>query len=555
MSGLFAALEPHLAVVPVLLPLAVGAAMLLLHERQRRAKGIISLLAVVVSVAAAVRLLLVVDDPLTPSIVVYRLGDWAAPFGIVFVADRLAVLMVLVTNALGAAGMVYALARWATLGPRFHSLYLLLLMGLSGAFLTGDLFNLYVFFEVLLAASYGLLLHGSGRRRVKSALQYVAVNLAGSMAFLVGVSFVYSLTGTLNMADLAVKAAQLNPADLTLLKSGLAVLGVAFLVKSGVWPLSFWLPSTYSAAAAPVAAIFAVMTKVGVYVILRLGTLLWPEGQALELYGSSWLVLLGLATIAYASFGVLASKELPRAAGYLTIASSGTLLTVIASGDASVIGGALYYLVGSTLGTGVLFLLAELVNRRQVEAPAAAPAGPAPVGPVFSDDFETALSNEFEGVELGVTLPLATTLLSAAFFLVALQLIGLPPLSGFIAKFAMLQAVLASSADGYANGPTWLVWWVVGLIVASGFAVLVALIRKGVKQFWAEPDTTPTAVRPLEAAPVAFLLGLIVAITVFAQPIMRYMTTTGAGLESPVQYITSVLPEVGASAEAPGSGE
>lgn len=541
MNGILGGLAPHLVAVPILLPLVAGAAMLLLHERQRRAKGVISLLTVTLSVAAALRLLLVVDDPLTPAIVVYRLGDWGAPFGIVLVADRLAVLMVLVTNALGAAGMIYALARWATLGPRFHTLYLLILMGLSGAFLTGDLFNLYVFFEVLLAASYGLLLHGSGKRRVKAGLHYVAVNLAASMAFLVGVSLVYAMTGTLNMADLAVKAAQLGPDELVFLKAGLSVLGVAFLVKSGAWPLSFWLPTTYSAAAAPVAAIFAVMTKVGVYVVLRLGTLMWPEGHALELYGSSWLIAVGLATIVYGSFGVLASTELPRAAGYLTLISSGTLLTVIASGDASVIGGALYYLVGSTLGIGVLFLLCELVSRRNVAPPTGA------VEPVFSDDYETALHSEFEGVELGVTLPLATTLLAAAFFLVALQLVGFPPLSGFVAKFAMLKAVLDSGADGYANGPAALAWWVVGTVVASGFAVLVALMRKGVKQFWAEPDTTPTAVRPFEALPVAFLLVILMAITVFAQPVMRYMGATGAGLESPMQYLHSVLP--------PGGGE
>lgn len=542
MTAFLAALLAHLAVMPILLPLLAGALMLLLSERRRRAKGVISLAAVLLTLAAALRLLLLVDDPLTPTIVVYRLGDWAAPFGIVLVADRLAVLMVLVANALGAAGMIYALGRWAALGPRFHTLYLLLLMGLSGAFLTGDLFNLYVFFEVLLAASYGLLLHGAGKRRVKAGLHYVAINLAASMAFLVGVSLVYALTGTLNMADLAVKAGQLGPDDLLLLKAGLSVLGVAFLVKSGAWPLSFWLPATYSAAAAPVAAIFAVMTKVGVYVILRLSTLLWPEGQALALFGSSWLLYLGLATVVFGTLGVLASDELPKLAGYLTLISSGTLLAVIASGDPAVVSSALYYLVGSTLGIGVIFLLCELVNRRQPEALAA-------VEPVFSDDYEARLRTEFEGVERGVALPLTTALVGAAFFLVALQLVGLPPLSGFIAKFAMLRAVLEAGEGGYANAPAAMSWWVLGVITVSGFASLIAFMRKGVRQFWAEPDATATAVRPFEALPVAFLLALLIALAAFAQPVMRY--TAATGLESPGAYVSSVLGAAGA--EAPGA--
>ncbi|HRN17670.1 MAG TPA: monovalent cation/H+ antiporter subunit D [Trueperaceae bacterium] len=532
MTALSTALQTHLAVLPILLPLVAGALLLLLDERRRRAKGVISLAAVLLTLVAAVRLLLLVGDPSTPEIVVYRLGSWPAPFGIVLVADRLAVLMVLVANLLGAAGMVYALGRWAVLGPRFHTLYLLLLMGLSGAFLTGDLFNLYVFFEVLLAASYGLLLHGGGKRRVKAGLHYVAINLVASMAFLVGVSLVYALTGTLNMADLAVKASTLGADDLLLLKAGLSVLGVAFLVKSGAWPLSFWLPTTYSAAAAPVAAIFAVMTKVGVYVILRLSTLLWPEGQALALFGSSWLLYLGLATVVFGTLGVLGSRELPRIAGYLTLVSSGTLLAVIASGDAAVVSGALYYLVGSTLGIGVVFLLCELVTRQHGEALAA-------FEPVFSDDYETQLRDEFEGVERGVALPLTTTLVGAAFFFVALQLVGLPPLSGFIAKFAIFKAALETGAGGYGNAPAALAWWVIGVVTLAGFATLIALMREGVNRFWADPDLAPAAVRPFEAVPVAFLVALLVALAVFAQPAMRY--TAATGLQGPAGYVEAVL--------------
>ncbi|MFA5551058.1 MAG: proton-conducting transporter membrane subunit, partial [Trueperaceae bacterium] len=267
-------LANHIIILPIVLPILAGAIMLLVDERRRAFKNRLSITAALGIAASAIWLLVQAENPNTPQAFVYKLADWAAPVGIVLVADRLSAIMVLVTALVGAAALIYSTSRWAVLGPRFHSLLLLLLMGLSGAFLTGDLFNLYVFFEVLLAASYGLLLHSSGKRRVKAGLQYVAVNLAGSFLFLVGVGVIYALTGTLNMADLVDRLATLPADQVPLLKAGAAVLGVAFLVKSGAWPLNFWLPTTYSAAAAPVAAIFSVMTKVGVYIILRLSNLL-----------------------------------------------------------------------------------------------------------------------------------------------------------------------------------------------------------------------------------------------------------------------------------------
>src|SRR5690606_34336563 len=209
-------LSPHLPILPIIVPVLAAAFMLLLDERVRNAKAIIgglTTLALLITSLMLVRTVTGQGVDGVPQVLVYRLGDWGAPFGIVLVVDRLAALMVLVTAVLGFAAFLYSLARWAIVGPRFHSLFLLLLMGLNGAFLTGDLFNLYVFFEVLLAASYGLLLHASGRGRVKAGLQYIAINLASSMLFLIGVGLMYSVTGTLNMADLAAKAATLGPGD------------------------------------------------------------------------------------------------------------------------------------------------------------------------------------------------------------------------------------------------------------------------------------------------------------------------------------------------------
>ncbi len=533
-------LAQHVIILPVILPLLAGAAMLLLDERMRTLKNQVSIGAALAIAASAIWLLLQVEDPGTPQAFVYKLANWSAPFGIVLVADRLSALMVLVTALLGAAGLIYSLSRWAVLGPRFHSLYLFLLMGLCGAFLTGDLFNLYVFFEVLLAASYGLLLHASGKRRVKAGLHYVAVNLVGSFFILVGVGFIYALTGTLNMADLAMRLAQLPAEQVPLLKAGAAILGVAFLVKAGAWPLNFWLPTTYAAAAAPVAAIFSVMTKVGVYVILRLTTLMTATDGNFELFGASWLLYGGIATILYAALGILSTRHLPRIAGYATIISSGTVLAVIGSGSETVISGALYYLVGSTLGLGALFLLADQVTRTErLEAAAQ------DVGPVFSDDYETALRNEFEGVELGEELPRGTALIAGSFLLVTVLLVGLPPISGFIAKFAMLSGLLEAWIDVGPvplSGTQTAAWFLIGLIVFSGFTTLLALIRTGIDVFWVRHEQAAgMALGPSEAVAVLLLVLMAAGLSLFAGPAIGYMDATSAYLTEPETYIRAVL--------------
>ena len=286
----------HLMIVPLVLPLVAGALMLLLSERRRTLKAGISVVATLALVDVALALLKMADAPAAGAssaiVGVYRLGGWPAPFGIVLVLDRLSALMVLLTSILAMASVVFSLARWQRAGAHFHSLFQFLLMGLNGAFLTGDLFNLFVFFELLLAASYGLALHGSGVARVKAGLHYIAINLAASLLFLIGVSLIYAVAGTLNMADLALRIAAVASEDRMLLEAGAAILGTAFLLKAGMWPLCFWLPSTYAAASPPVAAMFAIMTKVGAYIVLRLWLLLFGEGAgASAQFGGEWLLV------------------------------------------------------------------------------------------------------------------------------------------------------------------------------------------------------------------------------------------------------------------------
>jgi multicomponent K+:H+ antiporter subunit D len=218
----------HLLIAPIVLPLVSGALMLFFNDNLRWVRSVIGGFAVAANLGLSLALVLAADGSAKPD--VYLLGNWPAPFGIVLVLDRLSALMILLTATLATAALPFSLARWHRAGVYFHPLSQFLLVGLNGAFLTGDLFNLFVFFEVLLAASYGLLLYGGGTARIKSGMQYVVINLAGSFLFLIGVSLIYGVTGTLNLADLAQRIPLVAAGDRMLLEAGAAVLGLAFLV-------------------------------------------------------------------------------------------------------------------------------------------------------------------------------------------------------------------------------------------------------------------------------------------------------------------------------------
>ena len=293
---------PHLMLLPIVLPLLTAALMLLLREEQQRTKLVLNLGSTLLGLLVAVVLLVWTDQQGEPATMgIYLPGNWPAPFGIVLALDRLSALMLVLTSCVGLASALYASAGWHRVGVHYHPLFQFQLMGLCGAFLTADLFNLFVFFEIVLAASYGLLLHGSGRARVIAGLHFIAINLAASSLFLIGVSMLYGLTGTLNMADLAQSVALVQESDRGLLHAAAAILATAFLIKAAVWPLNFWLVPAYSAATAPVGALFAIMTKVGVYAILRLWTLVFGSAAGESaLFGSLWLTSAGLVTMALA---------------------------------------------------------------------------------------------------------------------------------------------------------------------------------------------------------------------------------------------------------------
>lgn len=525
----------HLIIAPILIPFFAGALMLVYDERQRRAKQTISLAAAAASLLVAIELLIrSKGNALTGNndIGFYLLGDWAAPYGIALVIDRLSAMMLVLTGLLSLPALIYAAAGWHRQGQHFHSMFQFLLMGLNGAFLTGDLFNLFVFFEVLLAASYGLLLHGGGQLRVRGGLHYIAVNLTGSLLFLIGVSLIYGATGTLNMAHLSNMVPVLSSAERPLFNAGAAIMGLAFLIKAGIWPLSFWLPTAYMAGAAPVAAMFAVMTKVGVYALLRLGFLLFgPTAGASAGFGAQVMIAGGMATVTFGFLGVLASQGLGRMAAHLVLISSGTVLAAagvaMAGGGTEILGAALFYLLSSTLAVSALFLLIEPMSREE--------GGIASLLALTADAYGLDEREEDRQPEVGLAIPGTLAVLGLSFSACGIVLAGLPPLSGFVGKLGMLQGLLAGGAATPA-----LSWALAALLILSGLATMIGLVRVGIQTFWTG-DSDPPRVMALEIAPVMTLIALLLFLTVKADVALGYMQDTAEAVMRPKIYAEGLL--------------
>ncbi|WP_297322512.1 monovalent cation/H+ antiporter subunit D [uncultured Bartonella sp.] len=524
----------HLIIMPILLPIATGAVLLFYDERFRRLKLWVSLTSIGLLILIAMGL---IDRAIviSPKAEVYSLGNWPAPFGITLVLDRLSAVMVFLASILGAASLVFSAAHWHKAGPHFHSLMQFMLAGVNGAFLTGDLFNLFVFFEVMLTASYALALHGSGQAKVRAGMHYVVVNLIASSFFLIGAALIYGVTGTLNMADLALKLARLGAQDRIVFEAGAAFLGIAFVVKAGMWPLNFWLVPAYSAAAAPVGASFAILSKVGIYVVLRLTLLVFGSSSGnLAGFGNDVLFYGGLATLIFGFIGVLASQALGRLASYCVLVSSGTLLAAIGTGNASLTAGALFYIVSSTLSLAAFFLLVELVERSQDTAANVL----AVTMEVYGEDEEE------EEDEVGTYLPATIAILGACFGISAILIIGMPPFSGFVAKFMMITGVFNPNgldADRYM--PALRDWVFVTFVILSGFAALISMTRTGIRTFWASIEGKVPRVQIIEFAPVAGLLALCLVLTIAAGPVANYMARAADELHHPKNYISSVLPD------------
>lgn len=517
----------HLALLPILIPLMAGALMLFFDERERRLKMTLSLLSILGVLGVAVTLLVRVHLGTEPVAIVYLLGNWPAPIAINLVVDRLAAVMLVLAGALALPAILYAMERWDRMGPHFHSLFQFLLVGINGAFLTGDLFNLFVFFEVMLAASYGLVLHGGGSPRVRSGMHYIAVNLGSSLIFLIGIAMVFGATGSLNMAEISLRAESLEGFARPILHVGLAMLGLAFLVKAGMWPLCHWLVPAYSAAAGPVAAVFAMLSKVGIYSLLRLALLLPGEGAE---FGSQVIFIGGAATLAFASVGLLASQSMKRASAYFILMSSGTLLAAFGISVPGGTAGALFYLVSSTLAVSAFFMLVELLEREQQDMASGVLA-------VTQEAYGDTDAAEEEELEVGQIMPWAVAVLGVGFSLLALVLIGLPPLSGFLAKLSILTAILGPGSDeiGARRGI------LAVLLLLSGLVALIALSRIGIRTFWAPVEPFTPRVTVVETAPILILLVMLIGLTAFAGPTMDLLLATADDLHHPSRYLSAVL--------------
>lgn len=520
----------QLIIVPVLLPLLVGALLIPVNQKRHQLKFAFGLGSGLLLWLVALALLLLADGGHWPDgIGVYLAANWAAPFGIALLVDRLAALMLLLTATIALAVLVFSARRWDRVGVSFHSLFQFLLMGLNGAFLTHDLFNLFVFFEVMLAASYGLVLHGYNLRRIQAGLQYIAVNLVASLLFLLGVALIYAATGTLSLADLGPRVAALGEQDRWLLQVGATVLALAFLSKGAMWPLGFWLPTTYASASAPVAAMLVLMTKVGVYALLRVWLALFGDPtSALAGFGLGALTIGGMATLLFGAIGMLASQDAGRMAGYGAVVSSGTLLAVIGHSGSAVLASGLYYLLGSTLAMAAFMLLLELAER--IRPPGAA---------LLALTMEAFAVEDKPEDPVGVGMPGTLAFLGLSFGACALVITGMPPLAGFIAKFSLFHAMLAA-APVQVPASSWLL---IALIVLAGLAAIISLMRLGVRTFWASGVVSPPRLQLSEAMPVAALVALCLLLTLQAGPVFGYLGRTTEGLLRSSDYSQRVLGE------------
>ncbi|TYP87103.1 Na+/H+ antiporter subunit D [Blastococcus xanthinilyticus] len=448
-----------LAPLPVLVPL-LGAALSLLLSRFPRAQRLISIAAIGGVLGVAVALLVLAD---ASGAVAVPVGDWPVPQAIMLVVDRLSALMIAVASTVGLGVLLFAVGQGVADGPRsspvsvFHPTFLVLMAGVGFAFLAGDLFNLYVGFEVLLTASYVLLTLGGSAPRIRGGITYIVVSLMSSLLFLAAIGLIYAATGTVNMAQLALRLGDL-PDGTRLLLHGMLL--VAFGIKAAIFPLSAWLPDSYPTAPAPVTAVFAgLLTKVGVYAIIRTQTLLFPGG-ALD----TVLMWAALATMLVGILGAIAQTDLRRMLSFTLVSHIGYMIFGIALSTPAGLAGAVFYVVHHIVIQAALFLVAGLVERQGGSTTVARLGGLATASPV----------------------------LAVLYLVPALNLAGIPPLSGFLGKLGLLQAGVA------AGGALPLALVAAGVV--TSLITLVAVSRVWSRAFWRPPQQAEHLETPADAA-------------------------------------------------------
>ena len=492
-----------LLALPILLPL-FGAALSIGAGRSRLAQRLIGVVTLSAVAVTSVLLLVRVDDQ---GPVAGHAGGWRAPVGITFVADRLAAMMLVVSVVVLLAVLVFAIgqpgAEDAHVG--FHPVYLVLASGVSAAFLTGDLFNLFVAFEVMLMASYVLITLGGRADQVRSGMTYVVISLVASTLFLASLALVYAATGTVNLADLGPKIAALPDG----FRSALAVLLiVVFGIKAAIFPLFFWLPDSYPTAPTPVTAVFAgLLTKVGVYAIIRTQTLLFPEGTR---PGTLLLVVAGL-TMVVGVFGAVTQHDIKRILSFHIVSQIGYMVMGLGLFTIAGLAGAIFYILHHIVVKTTLFLTGGLIEHAGGTGRLSRLGEMARRAPV----------------------------LAVLFLVPALSLAGIPPLSGFVAKFALVGAGTETSH-----------YWLVSVSIVVSLLTLFSMMKIWSGVFWSPaegaPDGTPHVVGRLGGpwlmvAPTAVLAGLTLCIALAAGPLYAFSERAAADLLDPAAYVGAVL--------------
>ncbi|MGG7103248.1 Na+/H+ antiporter subunit D [Rhodococcus sp. 24CO] len=523
-SNLMGALAP----LPVLIPM-LGAAATLVVGRRPRFQRVITLIALVAVVAVSGMLLYLADRDGTTAV---QVGGWDSPIGITLVVDRLSAMMLVVSSIVLLTVMVYAIGQGIRDGNEaqpvsiFLPTYLALTAGISNAFLAGDLFNLYVGFEVLLSASFVLLTLGASADRVRAGVSYVMVSMVSSLIFLAGIAFAYAATGTLNMADMALRFDNIPAGTRTAI---FGVLLVAFGIKAAVFPLSAWLPDSYPTAPAPITAVFAgLLTKVGVYAIIRAHSLLFPQGEL-----DNVLMVCGLLTMVVGIMGAIAQSDIKRLLSFTLVSHIGYMIFGIALSTTSGLSGAIYYVAHHIIVQTTLFLVVGLIERQAGSSSLRRLGGLAAASPI----------------------------LAIVFLVPALNLGGIPPFSGFIGKVALLQAGTADASS--------LAWILVAGGTVTSLLTLYAVARVWTKAFWRAradapegdlADVSPSALIDESEEDIAFddredvgkipafmliptvaLVGVGLALTVFAGQIIDISDRAAKDLQDRSIYIDAVL--------------
>ncbi len=485
-------------VLPIIIPLFIGAVLLLAPARPTLQRWI-AFTGSFAQLAAALVLFVQVQ---ASGYVVAQMGDWAAPFGITLVADVFSSMLVV---AVGIVGVAVCAASFAGVDPRreaygYHPLLQILLMGVAGAFLTGDLFNLYVFFEVMLLASFVLMALHRTNDQVAAAFKYVTINLLASAVFLTALGLLYGSVGTLNMADLA---AVWPSRDQPVLDLVLAMLFLtAFGIKAALFPFLFWLPASYPLPPAPIGAVFAgLLTKVGVYALIRVFSLLFRDGSPLPLTILLWM---SIATMILGLIGALSQRDFRRVLAFNLVGHIGYTTIGLSIGTSAALAGSLLYVAHHIVVITTLFFVSGILLqlRRTTDLSA--------LGSLYRDHPGTAII---------AMIPL-------------FSLAGLPPLSGFVGKLAVLQGTFG--AGFYVTG---------AVVLVVGLLTIVSMARLWDEAFWKpapKPAVAPEPARPL-MVPVVALSILIVGMTFGAGPLFELTTRAAGQLLSPQDYVQAVL--------------